>query len=380
MRARAHPNDAQRLATLQKYGVLDSGQDAAFDEIVALASEICAVPISLISLLDADRQWFKARRGIDIAETPIEQSICAHAILNGDIFEIEDTQADPRTADNPLCMGEDALRFYAGVPLIAQDGLPIGTLCVLDRKPSRLSDFQRRALQVLSRQVMNQMELRLALENQRILHAEADHRVKNSLQSIAAIVRVYARTVSDPGAREALSGIQRRIDATAALHRELQGSDGIDMIDSATYLDRVLRLLQEGAPENISFRVHCDDILLRAAQVTSIAMIVSEFVANTIKHAFPDGMPGEISVSLKVAECGSYRLDCADNGIGSAAGSAGNGRSSGIGHSLVEAAAVNLGGSVDIRLTPEGSRLQLVFSDANRTRAAGAPQRQARQL
>ena len=370
MRAGAHPQNVERLETLRKYAVLDTPAEEEFDEVVSLAAEICNKPVSLISLVDEDRQWFKAMKGLSVRQTPIEQSICAHAILNGEIFEIEDTQKDPRTADNPLCMGEDALRFYAGVPLIAQDGLPLGSLCVLDRKPARLSDFQRRALQVLSRQVMNQLDLRVALETQRVLQAEADHRVKNSLQSIAAIVRVYGRSVSDPAAKEAFSSVQRRIDATAALHKQLEHTDGIDMIDTADYLDRVMRLLSDSAPENISFRLHCDEILMRSHQVTNLAMIISEFVANALKHAFPKGHPGEVSVRLTVQEPGNYLLVCTDDGIGDRGGQERTGKVTGIGLSLVKAAADSLGGKSRLSLSPRGSKLTLSFGELSRSRGA----------
>ncbi|MEW9920064.1 histidine kinase dimerization/phosphoacceptor domain -containing protein [Marimonas sp. MJW-29] len=367
MRADLHPMNAERLRTLQDYDILDTEAEDDFNEIVELASQICGTPISLISLLDEDRQWFKAKVGFDKPETSLEESICSHAILNGDLFEISDLKADPRTADNPLTMGDDGVRFYAGAPLIAANGLPMGTLCVLDRKPLELTDMQRTALKVLSRQVMKQLELRVALRNQAILQSEADHRVKNSLQSMSAIVRVYTRTITDPTALEALGAIQRRIDAMAELHLELQGSDGRDTIDTGTYRERVMHLLQETAPENISFRTEFADIVMRSDQAANLAMIISEFVANSIKHAFPDGMPGEISVALTVSKPGTYRLECTDNGIGGESEGTPTGRNDGIGLSLVNAAVSSLGGNSDASLTGDGSRLVIDFGDARQT-------------
>ncbi|NNK16931.1 MAG: GAF domain-containing protein [Sulfitobacter sp.] len=304
---------------------------------------------------------------VERPETSLEESICSHAILESDILEINDLKADDRTADNPLCVGEEQVRFYAGAPLIASNGLPVGTLCVLDTKPLVLNDFQRQALRVLSRQVMKQLELRIALHNQSILQAEADHRVKNSLQSMSAIVRIYTRKITDPTALEALGAIQRRIDAVAELHQELQGTDGRNTIDAATYLDRVLNLLQETAPENVSFRSDFAAIVMRSDQAANLAMIISEFVANSIKHAFPNGMQGEITVSLSVLEPGQYRLECADNGVGIETGKEPTTRTEGIGLSLVNAAVSSLGGNSDASLTEDGSRLTLDFGDVTLT-------------
>lgn len=373
MRAELHPMNAERLATLRDYDILDTEKEADFTEIVELASHICDTKVSLISLVEDHRQWFKASVGMDATETPIEQSICSHAILTGDLFEIEDTQADPRTSDNPLCVGDEAMRFYAGAPLVAQNGLPLGTLCVLDTKPVQLNDFQRKALKVLSRQVMKQLELRNALRNQAILQAEADHRVKNSLQSMSATIRVYTRTIKDPAALEALDAIQRRIDAVAALHKELQGAEGRDTIDAASYLDKVMDLLRETAPVNISVRSEFPDILMRSDQAANLAMIISEFVANSVKHGFPNGVLGEISVALSVAEGGQYRLECADDGVGNRGGGAPNTRTHGIGLSLVSAAVSNLGGQSDAELTPDGSRLVIDFDEIISLEEVGQP-------
>jgi len=365
MRADLHPLNAERLDTLHGFDILDTPEETEFNEIVELASQICGTPISLISLVDEDRQWFKASVGFERPETSLEESICSHAILDSDILEINDLKADDRTADNPLCVGEEQVRFYAGAPLIASNGLPMGTLCVLDTKPLELNDFQRQALRVLSRQVMKQLELRIALRNQSILQAEADHRVKNSLQSMSAIVRIYTRKITDPTALEALGAIQRRIDAVAELHQELQGTEGRDTINAATYLERVLNLLQETAPENVSFRSDFAAIVMRSDQAANLAMIISEFVANSIKHAFPNGMPGEISIRLSVVDPGQYRLECGDNGIGQQTSKEPTTRTEGIGLSLVNAAVSSLGGNSEASLTGDGSSLILDFGESS---------------
>lgn len=155
------------MAALRDYDILDTPSEAEFDDIVKLAAEICGTPISLISLVETDRQWFKAKTGVDISETPINQSICAHAILDDDITIIQDTTLDPRSNCNTLVTGDPNLRFYAGAVLQTKDKLPIGMLCVLDYKPSNLNEQQTRALKTLAHQVMVQLELRHALKQQR---------------------------------------------------------------------------------------------------------------------------------------------------------------------------------------------------------------------
>jgi diguanylate cyclase (GGDEF)-like protein/PAS domain S-box-containing protein len=143
--------EAERLARLRELLVLDSPPEALFDGIARLASEICAVPIALLSLVDAERQWFKANVGLTgVNETPRDVAFCAHAIHADGLFEVPDARADPRFAANPLVTGTPDIRFYAGVPLTLPEGQRVGTLCVIDREVRRLNDSQARALQALA--------------------------------------------------------------------------------------------------------------------------------------------------------------------------------------------------------------------------------------
>jgi PAS domain S-box-containing protein len=215
MKAPLPDNETGRLQALHRYDILDTLPEKEFDDIAFLAAQICQAPVALISFVDSDRQWFKARVGVEMSETPREISFCAHAILDVELFSIPDASLDPRFADNPLVMGEPQVRFYSGAPLVTPDGFALGTLCIIDLKPRVLSDEQTNTLRILSRHVVAQLELRRHLQElqqalqqrDRALQAVAEHErqlstvVEHASNGILTLDVGGYITTSNPAAR-----------------------------------------------------------------------------------------------------------------------------------------------------------------------------------
>lgn len=153
-------DDASRVAALERYAILDTDPEQAFDDLTLLASFVCRTPIAMISLVDEKRQWFKSRIGITASETSRDIAFCSIAIQQTDVFIVPDALKDDRFRNNPLVVLEPHIRFYAGAPLINEDGYALGTLCVVDRTPRELEPEQEEALKALSRLVLAQLEFR----------------------------------------------------------------------------------------------------------------------------------------------------------------------------------------------------------------------------
>lgn len=168
-------NERERLEALAEYDILDTPSEAEFDDFTRLATQICGTPIAVITFLDEGRQWFKSKLGIESASTPREWAFCGYALHEKDVLEVPNALEDERFRDNPLVQGEPNIRFYAGAPLVTLAGLALGTLCVIDRTPRRLTSHQRESLGALARQVMRQLELRRAQRRELLLKESLEH-------------------------------------------------------------------------------------------------------------------------------------------------------------------------------------------------------------
>ena len=182
--------DPTRLAALASYDILDSLPEEGFDDVVQLARELCDAPVALVSLVAADRQWFKARVGFPLCETALDASVCAHALAEPDLLVITDLTLDPRTRSNPLVAGDPFIRFYAGAPLRTEGGDVLGTLCVIDTesRPTALTEAQADGLKRLARQVVNLLELRKAVK-QREAALSRQHLAGEALEATEAKLR-----------------------------------------------------------------------------------------------------------------------------------------------------------------------------------------------
>jgi PAS domain S-box-containing protein len=191
MKAPLPDNEVSRLEALRQLDILDTAPEEAFDDLVRLAANVCATPIALVSLVDRDRQWVKAKLGLDLSQAPRDLSICAHAILERDVCVIQDLSADPRFSANPFVAAAPGLRFYAGAPLVTKEGFALGMLCVLDRVPRDLSKDQKSLLQSLARQAVAQLELRRELKDLARVIVERDEvqkELRSSEQRLQAIL------------------------------------------------------------------------------------------------------------------------------------------------------------------------------------------------
>ena len=365
MLACTHPRQAERLEALHRFDILDTPREEEFDDIVELVARIAEVPVAVINFIDADRQWFKAEVGLGVRSTPLETSLCSHVILEHAFVEIADTLADSRMSDNPLCVAEDGFRFYAGALLKTADGLPLGTLCVLDRKPRALSDLQRRTIEVMAQRVMRELELRLALRRQQLLRREIDHRVKNSLASVAAIVTLQAARSEHEGTKAALDAVRMRLGALEALHEELhQGSDN-SSVELTEMLERATAKLRQLIPPNVSIAVDVQPFDASPQQANAIALTVNEFITNSAKHGFAESSGGAIHVEGRRQADGSYRLSCRDDGIGDERAIARIKRSTGLGYRIIRTLTASISAKTSWSAASPGIRLDIIFSGAN---------------
>src|SRR4030081_3485531 len=199
------PDEIERMLAVKRYDILDTPPDGSFDRVTALAARRFNAPISIVSIVDNDRIWFKSHHGLPVRQIGRDPGLCASAILTTEPYILENASIDPRSLANPLVAGDFGLRFYAGIPLRTSDGYNLGTLCVIDKEPRPIDQDQIEDLKDLASMVMDQLEFRLsaltalakadkALAQQTLLAREIDHRVMNSLQFVSALLRMQAKS------------------------------------------------------------------------------------------------------------------------------------------------------------------------------------------
>lgn len=265
-RARA---EAERLEALRKYEILDTEPEMAYDDLALLASHICETPMAAITMVDADRQWFKARVGMPVPETSRAISFCTHAIEQRGIYVVPDALADATLRDNPQVTGDPHIRFYAGAPLIAREGHALGTLCVVDRKPRQLTAAQAEALGALQRQVEAQLELR-----RRLIELRTAHDSVMKLAGMMPLCSTCAFTMTIPADPTAIPAVTEGVNAM---------------------------LTQKGWPED---------------QVMAIELALQEAVANGIRHGCRGDATKQVQCSVSIDADGEVLIVVRDPGHG----------------------------------------------------------------
>jgi anti-sigma regulatory factor (Ser/Thr protein kinase) len=283
-------NETRRLATLRRYKILDTEPERQFDDLVLLASQICGTPIALITLVDADRQWFKARVGISMSETARSISICSHAIEQPGLFIVQDALGDHRFRENPTVAGDPHIRFYAGAPLIADDGHALGTLCVVDHVPRTLTREQTEALQALRRQVEAQLELRRNLFELKDALAERDRAAESQARLLQKL-------------ESALSNVSH-LSALMPYCSACQINMVIPADPSAipTITDGVKEMLAgKGWPE---------------AEIMRVELALIEALANAIRHGCKNDPTKQLQCVVTVDAAGDVMIVVRDPGGG----------------------------------------------------------------
>jgi signal transduction histidine kinase len=336
-------NEPERLKRLADYGILDTVSEAEYDDIVRLAAQICQTPIALISLIDESRQWFKAKVGLDVNETHRDAAFCAHAILKPEvILQVQDALVDERFEDNVLVQEEPGIRFYAGAPLVSPDGFPLGTLCVIDVKPRKLSQEQTELLAALSRQVAALLQLRIETKRTAFYQYELErsneelktfanivaHDLKEPLRGIEIFTQFLLEDI-DKGFDE--TNLKRIRSIALASHRGQKLIDRLHHLSKLGYVflkqaNLNLNDLVKEASEAFKTQLRDPEVSLQCADLPAVegdpvllTEVFSQLISNALKYH--DGQQKQIRIGSALST--DFGLDqrinafyVADNGIG----------------------------------------------------------------
>ena len=283
-------DEAARLAALRRYRILDTDPEQAFDDLTMLASHICGTPMALITLIDEDRQWFKSEVGVGLRQTERSIAFCTHAITQPGIMEVPDAREDDRFRHNPMVVGEPHIRFYAGAPLITPDGHGLGTLCVVDVKPRRLTDKQSLALEALRRQAQAQLELRYNLiELEQALAA----RDRAEAEQTALVAQLRASL--------------EKVDKLSAL---IPFTSTCEMNLVLPAIPSSIPAVSEGVRQLLESKGWTDDELM------PVELAIDEALANAIRHGCKDDATQKVQCVVTTDAKGEVVIVVRDPGAG----------------------------------------------------------------
>lgn len=282
--------ETERLAALQRYRILDTDPETAFDDLTLLAAYICGTPMALITLVDADRQWFKARIGITATETARSVSFCSHAIDQRDLFIVDDASTNEVFKDNPMVLGDPHIRFYAGAPLITPDGQALGTLCVVDRVPRTLTPGQLESLQALRRQVQAQLELRVNLIELEKALAERD--------------------AAEQRQEQLIEELRRSIDGLNKLGGLLPYCSVCELNLVIPADPRAIPTITEGVKQMLESRKWAEP------EIMAVELALQEALANGIRHGCQGDPTRKIQCCVAIDQQGEVTIVVRDPGSG----------------------------------------------------------------
>ncbi|MEP6390343.1 MAG: ATP-binding protein [Halioglobus sp.] len=317
-------SEHSRLEALKKYKVLDTLPEDIYDDLVFIASHIFSVPIALVSFVDDDRQWFKSKIGLDVMETPREISFCGHAILQDDLFIVEDTLIDERFQDNPLVTRDPNIRFYAGAPIKTKSGENMGTICIIDRVPRKLTAAEKKCLLGLSRQVMSHMELRLAKHEavssnqaKSLFLANMSHEIRTPMNAISSCTDLLLDSVEDPNQLQLLNLMRDAGSSLMSLINDVLDFTKIEFESVEIYEDifnlhslandvvDILRARAKNSESVINIEIDSSVPEWIVSDAKRLRQILFNLIGNAIKFC-----SHSVNVSLSVDRTGHEALHC----------------------------------------------------------------------
>ncbi|MEO6290185.1 MAG: GAF domain-containing sensor histidine kinase [Ginsengibacter sp.] len=324
-----------RLEALREYNILDTLSEQDYEDITQLAATICKTPISLITFIDKDRQWFKSHYGASVAETILEYSFCVHALNSPkEALVVEDSREDERFADNPMVTGDPYIIFYTGMPLLNPEGFALGSLCVIDHQPRKLSGEQLNALEILSKQVVTLLEMRksnialqkakdeLEIRNKELeqFASVVSHDIKSPLSGIVMANQILDEQFSQSLGREgtdvldvskrASEKIKALVDGILSYYKGSEQSGNVEQFNISEFFESIFSLLPADKKYNLEYPRDNANITMNKMQ---LEQVLSNLINNSIRYNDKDVV--EIKISFSEAPQ-QYFFSLTDNGIG----------------------------------------------------------------